>query len=93
MARYGASVENEQKICKELTDIIDLHEVILSAEKEIRAFACLNPSELFDTYFDKMSADIRGIYGHAPDGKLVTFISYHQWGSRGPSQMTVWVNL
>jgi DUF1680 family protein len=31
------------------------------------------------------------ISGKTTDGKDLTFISYHLWANRGPSQMTVWV--
>ena len=43
--------------------------------------------------FDKtLLGGIMKIEAKTTDGQAITFIPYHLWGNRGPSQMTVWVN-
>jgi DUF1680 family protein len=43
--------------------------------------------------FDEtMLGGIMKIMARSRDGHNLTFIPYHLWGNRGPSQMTVWVN-
>ena len=40
----------------------------------------------------QLGEETRAILGHTPEGRPLTFIPYHMWGNRGPSQMTVWFN-
>ena len=46
--------------------------------------------ELGNSPIPQLGGEARAILGHTPEGKQLTFIPYHLWGNRGPSQMTVW---
>jgi len=46
----------------------------------------------FRSVFDEsLLGGIMKIEARTTDGQAITFIPYHLWGNRGPSQMTVWV--
>lgn len=49
-------------------------------------------NELTDLPFPPLGEDAHAIIGHSLEGEPLTFIPYHLWGNRGPSQMTVWVD-
>jgi DUF1680 family protein len=54
--------------------------------------AQLDPSTLAETFDNGPFGGTLKITAKTTDGQQLTFIPYHLWGNRGPSQMTVWVN-
>lgn len=54
--------------------------------------ATLNLSSLAETFDADLLGGAVKITAQTTDSKPLTFIPYHLWGNRGPSEMTVWVN-
>lgn len=54
--------------------------------------ARITPSSLEPVFDESVLGGIMKVEGKSLDGQALTFIPYHLWGNRGPSQMTVWVN-
>jgi uncharacterized protein len=55
--------------------------------------ARLDPSSLQAEWDENLFRGITVLRGCATDGTSLTFIPYQLWANRGPSQMTVWVNV
>jgi DUF1680 family protein len=54
--------------------------------------ARLDPSTLAETFDSNLLGGILKITAKTTGNQNLTFIPYHLWGNRGPSQMVVWVN-
>ena len=55
--------------------------------------ARLDPETLFPVFEEEQLEGMVKIQGKTVGGEPLTFIPYYLWGNRGPSQMTVWVNV
>lgn len=53
----------------------------------------LNPATLFPEELETELGRITVLRGESTHAEPLTFIPYHLWANRGPSQMTVWVNV
>jgi DUF1680 family protein len=55
--------------------------------------AQVNPESLSTVYDSDLMGGVAKILGRSTRGEALTFIPYFLWGNRGPSRMTVWVNV
>jgi uncharacterized protein len=52
----------------------------------------LDPDTLATEESQLVLGELPAIKAQSTQGQPLTFIPYHAWGNRGPSQMTVWIN-
>jgi uncharacterized protein len=55
--------------------------------------ARLDPTSLTPAWDDSLLGGCTCIHAKTSDGQTLLFVPYFLWGNRGPSQMTVWVNV